>query len=312
MKKIDSHIDIADMYKLWNYSVEDFLSDNTKPPVTLKKLQDSEIDIAGFSLYFDESFLKTTYKDGVNDFYAFYENIISKTDKLYQIKDKKSLIEKPIDKTGYFFSIEGLECIDSIDDFYEFYKKGVISYGLTWDFTNKYACSRQSKIDSGLSDLGKELLREMSKSPVIIDLAHLSENSVKDADKYFNGMIVNTHSNVRSVWNCKHEMLDEEIQIVVDRGGLISLFPLAEDTGPNGSFEDLVKHLDYVVDKWGDDYVSFTSDIYPLPEYPFLEGYTDISIMSGLEKFLLTRYPRESVEKFLYKNWYRVLNNTLK
>jgi microsomal dipeptidase-like Zn-dependent dipeptidase len=143
-------------------------------------------------------------------------------------------------------------------------------------------------------------------------LAHLSENSVKDVNKYFKGMIVNTHSNVRAVWGGNHEMLDDEIQIVVDRGGLISLFPLTEDTGPNGTFDDLAKHLDYVLDKWGDEHVSFTSDIYPLPEYPFLEGYTDISIMSGLEKFLLTRYPKESVEKFLYKNWYRVLNSTLK
>lgn len=308
MKIIDPHIDIADIYKYFGYSLSEFFAKNSNAPVTLSKIRKTNIDIVGFSLYFDKHFVKTSFYDGVKEFYRFYQKLLSKTDKFYLIKSSKDLKNKPKNKIGFFYSIEGFECFRIPDDFDEFYKIGVRSFGFTWDFDNKYACGRYSKNDKGITRLGRQVIKKMNrKKKIIVDIAHLSEQSIRDLDRYYSGMIVTTHSNVRSIYNTLHNLKDDEIQIIVDRGGIVSLFPLVSDTGGRGTFEELYEHFDYIVNKWGIDYVGFASDIYPAPEYPFLHDYKDILVLKHLQEFFSRRLSKKELEKVMYKNWIRVL-----
>lgn len=312
MKVIDPHIDVADMYKYFGYSLDEFFAEDSDAPVTLSKIRKANIDIVGLSLYFDKHFVKTSFYDGVKEFYHFYQKLLSKTDKFYLIKSSKDLKNKPKNKIGFFYSIEGFECFRTANDFDEFYEMGVRSFGFTWAFENKYAHGRHSKNDRGITTLGRQIIKKMNKKKkLIVDIAHLSEQSVKDLGRYYSGMIVTSHCNVRSVYNTPQNLKDEEIQIIVDRDGVVSLFPLVGDTGPRGTFEELYKHFDYVVSKWGIDYVNFASDIYPAAEYSFLHDHKDILILKHLQEFLLRKLSREEVKKVMYKNWIRVLKSSL-
>ena len=252
MKIIDPHIDLADFYKLNGWGVDDFNGENSSAWVTLPKLKQCGVEVIGLTLYFDESFLKTNYHDGVKSFYEFYQQLLGNNDGLVPIKIAKDLTTKPADKIGYFYTIEGFECLREPNDFDEFYSLGVRSFGLTWSFDNSYACGRHTKNDRGLTKQGLEVIGKMKqKQKLIVDIAHLSEQSVKDLDKSWPGMMVTTHGNCRSIYKTKHNLADDEIQIIVDRGGVVSLFPLTEDTGPRASFDDLYKHLDYIAGKVG-------------------------------------------------------------
>ncbi|MBN2016359.1 membrane dipeptidase [Candidatus Dojkabacteria bacterium] len=311
IKIVDAHVDIPDMYACFNYKYTDFLDEKSDAPVTLKKLQDADIDIVGFSLYFDKSLLKTTFYDGVKGFYDFYQKILRKTDKLHRISSKDDLENKSEECIGFIYSIEGFECFRTLEDFDEFYNLGVRVFGFTWDYVNDYAYARKVEEDEGLTVKGKLLVKKMNERRLILDIAHLSENSVKDLDRYFKGTIVSTHSNVRKVCDKNHNLTDDEINIIVERDGVVSLFPIVADTGGKGTFEDLYRHVEYIAGKWGDNYVAFSSDIYPLPEYPFIGDHKDILIMKSLKDFLLTKCSREEVKKIMYDNWLRVLRNSL-
>src|SRR5690606_13078770 len=140
-----------------------------------------------------------------------------------------------------------------------------------------------------LTSLGKSFVREISKKNIIIDTAHLSDTSFKDLASNFDGMIINTHSNSRTIQPSRHNMTDYEIDVIAERNGVIALFLVAEDVGRDGTFEELFKHFEYIVRKWGIEHVAFCSDIYPLPEYPFVNNAKDIRIMKDLQSFLLTR-----------------------
>lgn len=312
MKIVDPHVDVADIYKYFGHSLDDFFDKNCDAPVTLPKLRQVNIDVIGLSLYFDKSFVKTNFYDGVKDFYNFYQELWSKTDKLHLIKSFRDLTNKPDDRIGFFYSIEGVECFRTPEDFDEFYDMGVRVFGLTWDYENKYAHGRKSKHDQGITNLGKQVIERMNrKERLIIDIAHLSEQSVKDLGRYCNGMIVSTHTNTKAICNTRQNLKDKEIQIIVDRGGVVSLFPLSEDTGPRGTFDELFSHFEHIASKWGIDYVAFSSDIYPSPEYPFCHGYKDILIMKHLQEYLLTKLSKKEVGKVMYENWIRVLKRAL-
>lgn len=307
--KIDPHIDIADLYKHFGLSQEDFYS--TKDiPVSLAKLENVGVKIVGATLYVDESFVTTSYYDGVKDFSSWYESLIGKSDVLRHITSFGEFNEGD-DNIYVFHSIEGFQCLRKPEDIDEFYEMGVRSFGMTWSGDNDYACGRHTKRDVGISKFGKEVLARLSNKRCILDIAHLSERSVQDLSKLYSGMIVTTHGNVRSVYNSTHNLTDEEIQLIVDRGGVVSLFPLSGDTGEEGTFEELYRHVDYIASKWGDDYVAFSSDIYPLDKYPFLEGYKDVTVLNGIERKLLDYMDVATVRKLFYDNWKRVLSEAL-
>lgn len=312
MKIIDPHVDIADMYQYQAWDVADFYVESNKPWVTKKKIDQSNIGLMGMTLYFDESFLKTSYYDGVKSFYDFYQRLFAhQPEYFHQIQDTQSLTAWSQDTLGYFYSIEGFQCLRSAADFEEFFNLGVRSFGFTWSYENEYAHGRHSTQDDGITKRGLEVITLMNQKKLIVDIAHLSEQSVRDLDTHYEGMIVSTHTNLRSVHESTHNVTDDEVQIIVDRGGVISLFPLSEDTGPKGTFDELYRHFDYLVSRWGIDYVGICSDIYPLPEYPFLHDYNDIIIMKKLQDYFRPKLSGEEFEKLFMGNWMRVLQNSL-
>jgi membrane dipeptidase len=306
IQKIDIHIDIADIYRTFQYSQNDFYSQKDLP-VTLAKLQEARVRVLGASLYFDESFLNSNFYDGVNNFYNWYKKLFSLNSTINDVRD----VNKESDKVFYIYTIEGIQCFRTPKDFNHFFDLGVKIFGLTWQKDNDYACGRNSKHDTGISRKGFAVLEMMKSKSLIIDIAHLSEKSVKDTARIFDGTIVSTHSNIRSVYDSTHNLTDEEIQIIVDRGGVVSLFPFSADTGKNGTFNEFYKHIEYIINKWGEDYVAISSDIYPLDKYPFLEGYKDVLVLNGLEDFLIKKLNKKTVKKIFYDNWMRILKQIM-
>ncbi len=309
MKMIDPHVDVADFYRLNNWDSTDFYREESDAWATLSKMKAAGIDVVGLTLYFDESFLDTSYYDGVKSFYDFYQRLFSSGNGLYSITSGREFREKPADLVGYFFSIEGFECFRSPADFEEFYDLGVRSFGFTWSHDNLYACGRHTKRDTGLTSDGYTVIERMRKrEKLIVDIAHLSEKSIADLEKKWSGMIVTTHGNVRSIHESVHNLTDNEISIIVERDGVVSLFPLTEDTGPNNTLDDLYRHVDYIASKWGIKYVGYCSDIYPLDEYPFLQNAQDILINRDWYRYLLTRMKSSEVEQIMWGNWARILS----
>lgn len=312
MKIIDPHVDVADFYTLNKWRPEEFYRENSPAWATLPKLKATGIDVIGLTLYFDESFVKTNFYDGVKDFYHFYQELLSAGDEMYQIKEAVDFTHKPKGDIGFFYSIEGFECLRTPEDFNEFYDLGVRSFGFTWSYENQYACGRHSKHDFGLTTQGRRVIDLMNtQAKLIVDIAHLSEKSVRDVEKKWPSMIVTTHGNARSIFDTTHNLSDDEISIIVERNGVVSLFPLSEDTGSKGTFDELYEHLDYIASKWGLEYVGFSSDIYPLPEYPFIHNAQDILVGKKWSDYLLTKMSRNEVEQVMWGNWARVLASAL-
>src|SRR3989338_1455727 len=210
MKLIDPHIDVASIYNEFKIPIDDFFSQRKDIPVTLPMLKDTETSIVGFTLFMDPNLIQTNMFDGVMKYYEFYKELLSKTDDLFHIKNKVDLENLPSGKVGFFYSIEGLECLRNENDFEIFYDMGVRSFGLTWEDANDYATGNGSANDFGITTRGKELLKKMSNQRLIIDTAHLSDRSFIDLDKSFDGIIVNTHANAKALADVPHNLSDDQ------------------------------------------------------------------------------------------------------
>ncbi|HEC65628.1 MAG TPA: hypothetical protein ENI23_10050 [bacterium] len=308
IKKVDPHVDIADMYKLFKYSQNDFFSDKDLP-VTLNKIQSCNISVIGLSLYFDKEFVETNYFDGVISFYKWYKELLKDSDAIQIVKTFDE-IKDNTDIISGFYSVEGFHCLRTPDDFDILYEIGTRSFGMTWGHNNDYAADRAGE-NTGLTKQGIELVKKMDNKKLFVDIAHLGEKSVTDLAQNFNGMILTTHGNCRNVFHSTHNLRDEEIEIIVERRGVVSLFPLSNDTGRNGTFAELYQHAEYIGEKWGDEYIAISSDIYPLDEYPFLQDYEDITVLNAIEDYFSQKMSKKTLQKIFHGNWMRVLEQTL-
>ncbi|MEL6312229.1 MAG: membrane dipeptidase, partial [Pseudomonadota bacterium] len=128
--------------------------------------------------------------------------------------------------------------------------------GLTWVHQSRYAGGNAT--DTGLTDLGRELINEMARLNIALDLSHLSQRSTMDALDFTNVRVCASHSNCRALLGDRNtegwqrHIDDDTITTVCARGGVIGLnlyrgfikLGLGETDRP--TIADAVDHIDHV------------------------------------------------------------------
>ena len=177
------------------------------------------------------------------------------------------------------------------------YRMGLRVMGLCWD-TNELASSAWDKEDLGLTKEGRELVEILSAYGIIIDVSHLSDKSFYDVVEATAYPVIATHSNFRDICASPRNLTLDMARRIASRGGIIglNLYPgFLSDSG-KATKDDIYRHVDYALDKLGEDVLCFGCDIDGIEAYP--EGFdNDSSIHDRLVDILLERYSEGVVEK---------------
>jgi len=83
-------------------------------------------------------------------------------------------------KVGILLHLEGCEALSEPEDLRIFYRLGVRSIGLTWNYDNKYASSCRSGKDYGLTGEGEALVKMANRLGVMVDLSHAGPRTCRD------------------------------------------------------------------------------------------------------------------------------------
>ena len=75
----------------------------------------------------------------------------------------------------------------------------------------------------GLGGTGPDLLREMERVGIMLDLTHLSDQAFWQALEIFNGPVLASHNNCRAVVPHQRQFSDEQLRAIIDRGGVIGM-----------------------------------------------------------------------------------------
>ena len=140
-----------------------------------------------------------------------------------------------IEKTGkraiYIGMENGFPLAKDLSRVEEFYKRGVRYITLCHSFHNDICDSSSDgkpAEHNGLSDFGRQVVAEMNRLGMLVDVSHASDKSFFDVVEYSKAPIIASHSSVRAVAQHNRNMTDEMIKKLAEKGGVIQICLLDE------------------------------------------------------------------------------------
>ncbi|MBZ0251829.1 MAG: dipeptidase [Candidatus Methylomirabilis sp.] len=209
-------------------------------------------------------------------------------------------------------AMEGLHPLgDDPESLRDYYDLGLRYAGLAHFNRNPYAQAAQARGDpepDGLSEKGFEAVRLMNELGIIVDVAHGHPDSIRDAVAASRAPVLCSHTGVQGVYDVARNLDDATIRAIADGGGVVSIMTATLWIGPNSlvnSLDDVLDHVDYVVDLVGIDHVAFGSDfdgfVWVPPDLKDATGYPEIT-----RRLLERGYSEEDLRKFWSGNVLRL------
>jgi membrane dipeptidase len=128
----------------------------------------------------------------------------------------------------------------------DLYKVGFRISTLGWNEKNVLCGSH--KTGGGLTDLGKEYVKEAQRLGMIIDVSHISDEAFWDIMKITEAPIIATHSNSRAVWDCSRNLTDDMFRAICETGGVAGFNQFAYFVGENADMDKVSEHFLHFMD----------------------------------------------------------------
>ena len=245
---------------------------------------------------------------------ALYDLLRRAPDQITLVKTADDLARlTPQGPIGAILGLEGVEALDGqMSLFRIFHRLGVRNIGLTWDPRNAAADGSGAGTLFGLTPFGRELVEACNETGVMVDVSHLNDAGLTDVLAISSKPIIASHSNARALFDHRRNLTDEQARAIAEKGGVIGVTFVTMFLRPdheNASLDDLLDHIEHLVNVAGVEHVGLGSDydgcITP-PELDSGEKYA--AITAGL---LRRGYATEDIHKILGENFRRVFQEVL-
>jgi len=217
-------------------------------------------------------------------------------------------------------SIEGGEALEGeLGVLRLLYKLGVRSLTLTHFARNELGDGSRDDGGSHLTEFGVEVIQEMEKLGMLVDVSHINETGFWDVLDIVKKPVIASHSNCKALSDHFRNLTDAQIEAISANNGVINLSFCGAFIKPDinnrddlakVSIDDWLDHVDHVVNLVGPNHLGLGSDFDGGCGFP---GMDDISKMPTITKGLVARgYSDEDITKILGGNDLRVFNKTLR
>lgn len=207
--------------------------------------------------------------------------------------------------TAAMLSLEGCDGITSTEDIDKLYTEGVRTVSLTWNGKNRFAGGALS--GGGLTEEGRCLLRHISKTGMVPDLAHLNRQSFFDAVSVAENCIV-THSGVDAVVNHPRNLTDDQLRCIKERNGIVGICVYPGFIGDD-PVDGFIRSIDRAMTLGLADNIAVGTDFDGAAMKPLIEKPSDLKLLYG--KVAEFYGSREIADKIFYKNAYNFYVNVL-
>ena len=170
---------------------------------------------------------------------------------------------KKAGKTGIIFGFQNTTAIEEdIGLLSIFHTLGVRLIQLTYMEANLVGQGCLERIDAGLTQFGLEVIDEMNRLGILIDLSHVGYRTTMDAIEASAKPVAFTHANPQSLCSHARNKPDDAIKALAKKGGVIgaTLFPPFLPSGNDSTIEDFMDVIEYLVEMVGIDHVAIGTD----------------------------------------------------
>lgn len=336
---IDTHNDITSM----TVDGFDIGSTGSKNHTDLARLKAGGVGAVFFAAYVAPEHAKTntSANRALQMIDTIKHDIVARYPQAFVLAKTSRDIEG-IHKQGRIAALIGIEGGHAIEDnlrlLRNFYDLGVRYMTLTHSNTNNWADSSgdddkpEVRRHNGLTDLGKQVVAEMNRLGMIVDISHVSDKTFWDVLEVSRAPVFASHSSCRALSNVRRNMTDEMIVAMARKGGVIQinffsgfLAPKPADVAqvnksrqpsdqlpvPPTQLEDVVAHINHVVKIAGIAAVGIGSDFDGISSVPV--GLEDVSKFHNLTRALLEEgYSPADIQKIYGRNTLRLMRTVEK
>ena len=264
-----------------------------------------------FALWKDAAKIDPEHRKEV--FYTLYEKAVSllkrEEEHICWCKSGQDMVDAHGQKKGAaFLSVEDISIMG--EDAYRAKELGFSFAMFTWNYENVYGCGSVSGQEKGLTQEGKNLVRELLCQKLVLDISHLSDQGAEDIFLMTDAPVIASHSNVRDICGKPRNLKKEQIRELIRRKGLIGMNFFAPFVGEKPSVEDLLRHMDYILEMGGEDVLAFGTD-FDGCDGEFPRGITGVQSMvdvretmekHGFSQGLLDKIFFDNASRFVLEN----------
>ncbi len=285
--------------------------------IDLERLKNSGSFLQFFAAFIEPAYVPTnSIKRALQIIDRFHEEIATYNDEIMLCCNYND-IEGAVNagKVAAMLSIEGGEALQGdLSILRMFYKLGVRSICLTWNYRNEIADGvKDGETGGGLTPFGKKVIREMNKLGMLVDLSHISERGFWDVIKESSNPVIASHSNAKKICSHIRNLNDDQIIAIKENGGVIgiNLYPDFLNNSGEAELKDVINHIEYISGLIGIEHIGLGADFDGIEKLPLgIGGVQDIyKIFNELEKL---NYSSQNIEKIAGGNFLRLIKNILR
>lgn len=211
-------------------------------------------------------------------------------------------------------SVEGGEALGGqLSELEVFYNMGVRLMTLTWNYPNMLGEGVGALTKNrGLTEFGREVVREMNRINMVVDVSHLTQNGFFDVAQESSKAFCATHSNSYAVCPHLRNITDEQFCEIKNRGGLvgINLYPYFLTGSESASLCDVVRHIEHFMSLGGENTLALGCDLDGVDCLP--DGFCGIGdiekLIAELKKI---NYSDEIIAKIMGENLKKYLKSVV-
>jgi membrane dipeptidase len=338
---IDTHIDTA-THLLWRSP--DFSTNLADGHVDIPRLRAGGVDAAMFAVWIDEGFSnEDALKLVLRGIDTIHRTVTSYPDDLIFARNAADVrAAKKHGKIAVLITIEGGRVIcDDLGILRMLNELGVCSITLAWGAATGWIDSHNHQRHGGLTAFGREVVHEMQRLNMLVDISHVSEAAFWQVLEIAERPVFASHSSCRALLNHTRNMWDPMIEAMAKNGGVINInffggfIGANPDTGhveaplrkpavyrdpfdriaypvpePGPPLSRLIDHFNHAIRVAGAEHVGIGSDFDGVTQLPL--GMEDMSKLPSLTDGLLKAgHSEKAVRAVLGENDLRLFEQTL-
>jgi membrane dipeptidase len=324
---VDTHIDTTMMLGKpgWDFMVR-HQPEPGENHVDLPRIREGGLDAAFFSIYMAGT---VTGPEAVKRALVLIDHVRSLVEQHpnEMVLATTAAEVRAAHRAGKFAALMGMEGGHMIDDslavLREYHRLGVRYLTLSHSVNTNWAdSSGDTPKHNGLTDFGKDVVRELNRLGVMVDISHVADKTFWDALETSKAPLVASHSSMRAISGHARNMTDDMVRALGGKGGVVMInysvgflsneryeaqrrgVPDAEL--PRVSWEKIVDHIDHAVKLVGATHVGLGSD-FDGTTVP--DGMEDVSKLPKVTAALLAKgYSEQDVKNILGENILRLLD----